>query len=44
MAPFRRSPISLRLKGQRHLSFRNDFNSQGRETARIATLSQHIAF
>ena len=32
------------LKGRRHLLSRNDFNWQRRETARIATLSQHIAF
>jgi hypothetical protein len=31
------------FKGQRDLSFRNDFNQQWPETARIATLSQQMA-
>jgi hypothetical protein len=35
--------ISLWFKGQRNLSFRNDFKQQRLETARIATLSQQIA-
>ena len=35
---FFRSPFWL--KGRRHPSFRNDFNRQRLETARIATLSQ----
>jgi hypothetical protein len=32
----------VRLKGRRHLSLRNDFNSQWLETARVATRSQQI--
>ena len=34
----------LWLNGRRHPSFRNDFNWQRRETARIATLSQQLFF
>ena len=36
--------ISVAQRQARYLSFRNDFNRQRLETARIATLSQHIPF